>query len=107
MVRKRFFPRVALGLCGYILGRVLEHLLRLPQRIKRGHLRLQVEHASSQLPHCLLQWGFFCSDGREALAWIEDLADDVDGLESDYPNLKRFVVALRRADLDRLCGVNR
>jgi hypothetical protein len=28
-----------------------------------------------------------------ALARIEDLADDVDGLESNYPNLRRFATA--------------
>jgi hypothetical protein len=40
-----------------------------------------------------IKWKLWHGDGREALARIEDLADDVDGLESDYPNLKRFVVA--------------
>src|SRR4051812_39614545 len=40
-----------------------------------------------------IRWKLWHGDGREALARIEDLADDVDGLESDYPNLKRFVVA--------------
>ena len=39
-----------------------------------------------------IKWKLWHGDGREALARIEDLADDVDGLESDYPNLKRFAV---------------
>jgi|SRR3954451_11582483 hypothetical protein len=40
-----------------------------------------------------IKWKLWHGDGREALARIEDLADDVDGLESDYPNLKRFATA--------------
>ncbi|WP_256445807.1 hypothetical protein [Skermanella sp. TT6] len=34
-----------------------------------------------------IKWKLWHGDGREALARTENLADDVDGLESDHPNL--------------------
>jgi hypothetical protein len=40
-----------------------------------------------------IKWRLWHGDAREALIRIEDLAEDLDELESDYPNQARFVRA--------------
>jgi hypothetical protein len=40
-----------------------------------------------------IKWKLWHGGGCTALIRIRDLADDVDGLESDYPGLKRFATA--------------
>jgi hypothetical protein len=40
-----------------------------------------------------IKWKLWHGDAREALRRIEDLAEDLDALESDYPNLARFAKA--------------
>jgi hypothetical protein len=40
-----------------------------------------------------IKWRLWHGDAREALCRVEDLADDLDALESDYPNLARFAKA--------------
>jgi len=40
-----------------------------------------------------IKWRLWHGDAREALRRIEDLAEDLDALESDYPNRARFAKA--------------
>jgi hypothetical protein len=40
-----------------------------------------------------IKWRLWHGDAWETLRRIEDLADDLDALESDYPNLARFATA--------------
>jgi hypothetical protein len=40
-----------------------------------------------------IKWRLWHGDAREALRRIEDLSDDLDALESDYPNRARFAKA--------------
>jgi hypothetical protein len=40
-----------------------------------------------------IKWKLWHGDAREAQRRIEDLAEDLDALESDYPNLARFAKA--------------
>jgi hypothetical protein len=40
-----------------------------------------------------IKWRLWHGDAREALRRVEDLTDDLDALESDYPNLARFAKA--------------
>jgi hypothetical protein len=48
----------------------------------------QAEEAEAQIER--IKWYLWNGNVREALFWAECLADDLDGLTSDYPGMKRF-----------------
>jgi hypothetical protein len=60
--------------------------LALPQGIAAPpSLRRSPSHPASRI-----KWRLWHGDGREALIRLDTLAEDIDVLKSDYPNLERF-----------------
>jgi hypothetical protein len=70
-------------------GRAIAQLQCIADRPVRGpHHAQAIEDRLEPI-----KWKLWHGDAREALRRIEDLADDLDALESDYPNRARFAKA--------------
>ena len=60
-------------------------------KVLAHHTPAEAEAVQTRLEH--IKWRLWHGDDREALIRVEDLADELDTLESDYPGQNRFTKA--------------